>query len=268
MIKKAIICIACILNSAVVFAQPIGNVVSVTGNAVIARQGRVFVPSTGSDVYSSDTVTTDSTGHLRILFIDNSVINIGPGSTINMERYESSPSRRQVLLSMLKGKARFLISKVSNILNAYDIKTVTAIIGIRGTEFIIDIPGEDSTKLYVLDGSVNLGNAQQPTATTILVNAGMMSIVIAGEPPSQPVGYSNQEIQQLLKDTSVPFSDSFTDSYNLVPPPPPGTQGPGYAGTGLLNTLQQPLQPPALANTNTNTNVNINVGTDFGRVTK
>lgn len=267
MIKKAIFTVFCLLVPALVFAQPIGNVVSVGGNAIITRQGKAFVPSTGSDVYSSDTITTDSTGRIRILFIDNSVINIGPGSSINMEHYESSPSKRQVLLSMLKGKARFLISKVSGLFNTYNIKTVTAIIGIRGTDFIVDIPGKDSTKLYVIDGSVNFGNAQQPTTTTILVNAGMMSIVMAGNPPSQPAGYTKQKIQQLLNDTSVPLNDSFTENYIMIQPPPPGTQGPLSTWMDLLNGLQQPLQePPAQAKTIID--VNINIGADFGKVTR
>lgn len=274
LIRKIIFIMLCMLVPAMAFAQSIGNVVSVAGNAAITRQGKVFIPSTGSDIYSSDTITTDSTGRIRVLFIDNSVINIGPGSSINMERYESSLLKRQVLLSMLKGKARFLISKVSGIFNSYDIRTVTAIIGIRGTDFIIDIPGEDSTKLYVIDGSVNLGNAQQPTTTTILVNAGMWSIVIGGNPPSQPAGYSNQEIQQLLQDTSVPFNDSFTGSYNIIVPPPPPFQGPAYTDMGLLNGLQQPEQVPANGPPNGNPNPNpspnpsVNIGTNFGNVTK
>ncbi len=190
------------------FAQPVpaGNIAAIAGNASIVRQGASVEPETGAPVYGDDAITTGNTGKMRILFVDNSVISIGPNARINIDRYVSTPSKRSVLLSMVRGKARFLISKISNILNTYDIHTVTAIIGIRGTDFVIDASDGQKTAVYVINGSVNLQNIKQGALNPVMITTGKMSTVRAGRSPSLPENYSPAVLQQLLNEIILQFN--------------------------------------------------------------
>jgi hypothetical protein len=182
------------------FAQPafVGHIAATAGDVSIVRHGAYVVPETGAPVYRDDTITTGSTGRMRILFADNTAISIGPNTGINIDRYVSTPSKRDVLLSMIRGRARFFVSKITNILNTYDIHTATAIIGIRGTDFLIDVSNKRETAVYVIDGSIGLRNIKQGAANPVVVNTGMMSIVRADQPPSLPEQYAPAVLQHLL----------------------------------------------------------------------
>ncbi len=258
---KQVIIIIYLLIPTIAFAYPIGNVVSFTGQIWIKRNGKVFIPSIGTAILRNDTALTGTDGRMRILFVDNSVINIGSNSEINMAHYESTPSKRNVLLSMIKGKVRFFISKVTNIFNTYDIHTITAIIGIRGTNFIVDA-SHGMTGLYVIGGIVSFRNTRQPPSYAVEVTRGMMSFVRVGSLPSAPMKYTNAVIQQLINDTTVPFSDNYTSGYNSIMQYQPAAMNqPSKKSYGIPNALQQP-QPENTAP------VNVNIGANYGNVTR
>lgn len=184
-------------------AQPVGYVVSVKGKAEIMRDHNSIQPDIGAEVFWNDTVITGHDGKVRILFIDNSMVNIGTDSDIAISKYTLTPTERNVLLSMVKGKIRFLVSKLSAVLNTYTITTTTAIIGVRGTDFVVDASQKDTTEVYIMKGKVELSNILQKPAQAVQLMKGMMSKVAGVKPPTLPVKYTGQKIRELINETEI-----------------------------------------------------------------
>ncbi len=272
LLKRMILFIVGMSIPSMAFAQSIGNVVSYTGRVEIRRGAGVLLPEIGTDIFRKDVVLTGANGRVRILFMDNSVVNIGPGSEIRMQHYESTPSKRDVLLSMLRGKIRFFVSKLTNMFNTYDIHTITAIIGIRGTNFIVAASGK-ATDLYVVGGVVNFKNILQPQSPGIEVVEGTMSSVRTSGEPSAPVRYTDAQIRQMIQDTTVPFSDNLTTSYNsIAPPPPPPVGNLSRTIPVVQNVLQQPQHqtttPAAVPGAVPPPPVSVNIGVNYGKVAR
>ncbi|MCL4558538.1 MAG: FecR domain-containing protein [Deltaproteobacteria bacterium] len=187
-------------------ARPVGYLVSATGTVKLVRDHNVLPPDIGTGILKDDTILTGHDGKVRILFIDNSVINIGGGSDIAIGKYILAPSKREVLLSMARGEIRFLVSKLSTIFTTYDIKTPTAVIGIRGTDFVVDASHKNTTDVYVIEGRVNLWNVLQKPSQAVKLIDGMMSRVEGGTPPTLPIKYTEQKIRRLIKETRIKLS--------------------------------------------------------------
>ncbi len=184
-------------------AQSVGYVVSVKGKTEIMRDHNSLQPGIGTEVFGKDTVITGHDGKVRILFIDNSMVNIGPDSDIDLSKYILTPSERDVLLSMVRGKIRFLVSNLSTVVNTYTITTTTAIIGVRGTDFVVDASQKDTTEVYLMKGKVALSNVLQKPAQAVQLMKGMMSKVQGVKPPTLPIKYTGQKIRELIHETEI-----------------------------------------------------------------
>lgn len=130
-------------------ADPIGKVVAVVGSPT--GSGRTL--SAGSAVFESDKVVTGK-GNVQILFVDDTKLVIGPNSTLVIDRFlmRGGSSAQKFSVGALRGTFRFISGNMAK--SAYDIKTATATIGIRGTAF--DFSSGSETLVAVHEGGVRL----------------------------------------------------------------------------------------------------------------
>ncbi len=117
----------------------VGSVVALRGSATaINSQGDQRNLSLHSYLYADDSITTDKSGRLRILFNDNSIISLGSSSTAKIDEYawnkESGESKMKTKIS--EGVFRImggLITKKAP--KNFTVETPAATIGIRGSMF-------------------------------------------------------------------------------------------------------------------------------------
>ena len=141
-------------------ASEIGEVSELRGNGEISRKDSTdsLVAELASDIFSFDTVRTGN-GRMAVEFLDSTVLKLTEHSRVVIDEYifDPDPSKSKLALNMASGTARFITGKLGridkkNIL----IKTPSATIGIRGTDFtttvdelgqslIILLPNEDGT---------------------------------------------------------------------------------------------------------------------------
>ena len=88
----------------------------------------------------------------------------------------------------------------------FKVRTVTAIVGVRGTDFVIATSG-DSTNLLALSGEVTLASPEVPDYE-IPVVANEVSYVREGSGPSVPVTVSVEERDSIAK---ADGADSFQE---------------------------------------------------------
>ena len=95
----------------------------------------------------------------------------------------------QTEVEMPTGKARFKIKRKLNLKKKqrrkFNVRTVTALIGVRGTEFVMGTSGA-STSLLTLDGSVEMAAVAAPEIK-VEVSIGEASKLDVGKAPTPPI---------------------------------------------------------------------------------
>jgi hypothetical protein len=173
----------------------VGKVVSVSGK-VMARieskgSSRRSLPQVrhlkpADAVYLEDVINTDSNGSVKILFQDQSIMDLGQSSLFKVEHYENKGKSedRKVEMSLSYGKIRAAINQKIGTLGKFKIKTRAATMGVRGTEFYVmsdiesNVVGKESrgassagasevpqTKIVVTEGRVEVAAAKGPDAS-------------------------------------------------------------------------------------------------------
>ena len=126
-----------------VFANESGIIKIVRGQVQIERGTSNLVAKVGDPVQEKDRIVVQAGGRVGISMNDESLLSIGSNSSVVINRYSFNPVTRdgQVETSVLKGTFRFvsgLIARVNP--NAIKVTTPSATIGIRGTDFIVEVP--------------------------------------------------------------------------------------------------------------------------------
>jgi len=128
------------LGVAVAAAQDAGQIKVSKGSAQIERAGKKLCANVGQGVQPGDVVITGSDGSVGITFRDNSLVSIGPDSVLAIDRFvfdstthqgAFDSSLKQGTLAVVSGK----LAKQSP--EAMKVKTPAAILGVRGTEFLV-----------------------------------------------------------------------------------------------------------------------------------
>ncbi|MCY7377662.1 MAG: FecR domain-containing protein, partial [Pyrinomonadaceae bacterium] len=113
------------------------RVTSVVGRATISGNGRSNARLTnGATLAPGDEIDTTGGGRVVIDLTDGSQVVILPGSRVTILDYRNASSLRE-LLQITLGRIRVKINHFQGKPNPYRIKSPTASIAVRGTEFLV-----------------------------------------------------------------------------------------------------------------------------------
>lgn len=172
-------------------ARADGTLTHMSGSVSVQKpDGKTLPGAVGTKVAVGDTVVTGARGYARMETTDGGEMVLRPDSQLKVEGYkfvEAKPAEDSFIFSVLRGGLRTvtgLIGKRGN-RDAYELKTQTATIGIRGTQFDLRVCQAncgalaDGTYLAVRFGAVQTSNAQGSLA----VAAGQVAYVPPQRPP-------------------------------------------------------------------------------------
>lgn len=151
----------------------IGIVVVAQGTSMIQRQGKTFVGKIGFKVFEKDYIETGADGKLKIKFKDDNVVNLTPDSKLTIEEHAFDPAKgnKKTLLNLIYGKVRSSVKQSYNGENYYEIKTKTAVAGVRGTDFVVSYRDDEKNKIestvQTISGSVVLSDVKKTKKTSI-----------------------------------------------------------------------------------------------------
>jgi hypothetical protein len=120
----------------------VAQIKTVSGQAEILRNGARSAARVGDPLYEKDTIETGADGAIGITFIDNTVMSGGPNSQIVLEDYKfnSSNFKGAMLTDMNRGTLSMISGDIARSTpGAMKVKTPTAILGVRGTRFVIEV---------------------------------------------------------------------------------------------------------------------------------
>tara|TARA_R100000541_G_scaffold6335_1_gene13843 strand:+ start:17 stop:1093 length:1077 start_codon:yes stop_codon:yes gene_type:complete len=178
----------------------IGLISEIKGNGEILRENQSdkLLAELALNIFSNDDVRTGD-GRIAIQFVDDSVIRLTEHSKIVIDKFifDPDPEKSELALSFIKGTGRFVTGKLKRIKKEnIKIRTGSATIGIRGTDFTVSVD-ETGRSLVILlpnpDGTASGEITVSTFAGTVIMNQPFQAtmVTVAESAPTKPVVLEN-----------------------------------------------------------------------------
>lgn len=130
-------------------AADVGQIKTSKGGVTIVRDGQELPAPAGTPVRQSDRVVTRADGAAGIAFKDNSLLSLGPDSSLDISLFSFGTAGQPDALeaTLHRGTLSAVSGKiVAKSPEAMRIRTPTTILGVRGTEFHVQVTNPASDK--------------------------------------------------------------------------------------------------------------------------
>lgn len=214
-------------------AQPLlaaeyGTFMVVKGSVKIESGGATSDAKVSSKVQVGDTIISGVDSRAKIVMSDRNILNISPNTKLKIEKYTNTAADKNVNLNLLEGKVRSKVEqKYDNKNSKFEVRTATAVAGVRGTEFVTAYSSTTKvTEVITLKGQVSFqtvsATGTAPTTEPVVISKGEKSEAKENGVPAPPIKVPEKEMKQIDSDTQVKKKPQ--DPGPPKGPPPPGTQ--------------------------------------------
>lgn len=157
------------------------GVVSIASKPVwVEREGnRLEINAFGLKLIKGDTVKTGVGGRAQIVLHNGNSIYLAPASELQLTAAVIGEEESGIghVIRLIYGKLRAKIQKQRK--ERFEVKTTTATIGVKGTDFITEFV-EEATTVGTIEGTVNLISDKSGSNVDIPAGA-MASVSVSGE---------------------------------------------------------------------------------------
>lgn len=125
-------------------ANEAGQIKVAKGSAFVQRDGQKIPAAVGMKVRTADALVTGGDGAIGVTFLDNSLVSIGPNSVFAIDQYTFDGTTHQGAFegSLKRGTLAAVSGKmVKQAPESMRIRTPASIMGVRGTEFLVQVDG-------------------------------------------------------------------------------------------------------------------------------
>lgn len=192
---RLVILILLVLTSTTNFAA-VGKVTEQSGPTEIVRDKKSIPSSVNSGVEMNDTIIT-AKAKAKLTFEDNTTVNITEQSKLVIDDfvYDSKKGSGKLAMKVVMGTARYASGQIAKSNPAaVDIKTPTATVAVRGTDFSMTVDELGRSLIMLLPscdkrgcvtGAIEVSN----DAGTVYMDTAFQTTVVASvsAPPSKPV---------------------------------------------------------------------------------
>lgn len=105
-----------------------------------------------TDVFTSERVETQKSAWAQIRFRDDTDFRVGGNSVVVLDRFVYDPQKKsgELVLNVGQGMFRFVTGTMNK--DGYKIQTPSAVIGVRGTDLLIEVTPAGDTRVAVVSG--------------------------------------------------------------------------------------------------------------------
>lgn len=144
---RAMACmLALLMLSASVQAAELAGMIKNCKGLVSLERGSEKLPVTvGSPVYVADRLLTGRDGAVGLTLRDSTLLSAGPNSVIVIEKFnfDSTTQEGSMSVGIRRGTLAVASGKIAkHTPESVDFHTPTSVLGVRGTEFVIEVGGE------------------------------------------------------------------------------------------------------------------------------
>ncbi len=145
-------------------AEAIGAVLALKGDVSIKNKAGSIAAYQGYQLAEGDEISTASDGWVQIALTDQSLFSIPANSNFRLEDFQQDSASQRLFTRLLSGAVRFISGQTASTEDdAMQIKFGTVAAAIRGTSGVIEYSVDDTSKLTLLSGRIDLldNNANQ-----------------------------------------------------------------------------------------------------------
>jgi len=174
-------------------AADIGDISELNGSAQIVRD-KPYDANLKFGIQSNDEAITTN-GRMAITFLDDSIVKLTEHSQLTIDEYifDANPSKSKMALTFGLGTARFITGNLNKIdKQNISLKTPTANIAIRGTDFTATVDELGRSLIILLPDALGLSSGEIEVVTamgTVLLNKPYEATTVSvfESAPSKPV---------------------------------------------------------------------------------
>jgi hypothetical protein len=149
-----------------------------------------------------DTIRTGRPGRARVVFRDDTVLNVGTSSQVVVDEQVFDPDTGTFAAAfrVLQGKVRTLVSEYYVEPRAkLRVETPTSVSGVRGTEFIVVYdPEREVTEVVGVTSEVTVESVLIPVGRAVIVKPGEITVIERGKYPTEPQRLEDDAFRQYL----------------------------------------------------------------------
>lgn len=135
----------------------VATVMAMVGTVEVQRgpSGTSQAAAIGAQIFTGDVVRSGANGVAKLLFTDDSVLNVGPSTEVTLKGHGSGKAARLASLRLAQGSIEAVVSARGGESARYEVDTPTAIARVQGTDFIVRYDAAvEATEVAALEGSV------------------------------------------------------------------------------------------------------------------
>jgi hypothetical protein len=120
----------------------VGQIKVATGQVSVDRKGQSLPGKVGMPLETDDVVRTGVDGSVGITMRDNSLLSAGPNSILSLERFEFDPITNEGRFDaqLQRGTLAVVSGRIAKKTpQAMTVRTPSAVLGVRGTEFVVSV---------------------------------------------------------------------------------------------------------------------------------
>jgi hypothetical protein len=198
-----------------------GTVAAVQGAFEVQHGGNWQTATIGLPVFTADRLRTGPDGRGKVVFQDDSVLDLAPGTEIVLDTqvFEPDARRWQSLLRLFNGKIRAWVSDYYRQAHArYEVETPTAVAGVRGTEFIAAYnPTAELTEVVGIADEVEVAGKLAVIGAVVQVGPRSYTQVKKGRLPTAPQPLDDARFRQFLEGLEL-MGTGRRDGLNVLHP--------------------------------------------------
>ena len=155
-------------------------------------------------VFKDEIIETNPNSTTQILFIDETVLTIGPDSRLTLDTmvYDPDANKGKVVVTAARGLFTFVTGSLSS--ESYEINTPTATIGVRGTKFDLFVSRKGASTVVLRSGAVDVKNVTSGK-TRRVANVGTATSVVTKKSEPPPPAPPSPELDLILKPLANPI---------------------------------------------------------------
>lgn len=122
--------------------ERIGQIKTLNGSAFVVRKDKTLLARKGLKLLQSDIIITGGDGSVGMTFDDNSLFSLGPNSTLHLEtfRFNATTHDGEFVAGVKRGTLAVISGEIAKRSpDAMKIRTLTSILGVRGTKFVVRV---------------------------------------------------------------------------------------------------------------------------------
>lgn len=131
-----------IVEAALAAVPDIGHIKTVKGQVSVEREGQTVPAVVGARLQAADVIKTGPDGSIGITMNDDALLGAGPNTVLSLDRFafDTTTNKGQFDTSLRKGSLAVISGRIAKETpDAMTIRTPSAILGARGTEFFVKV---------------------------------------------------------------------------------------------------------------------------------